>query len=750
MSRKPLSIARKNARDTLSTAIAAALIGSLGAPAALAQQAPQRADRGAVLENIVVTARKLEENLQDVPIAITALSSDRLTEWQITDLSQITGRVPSLTFQSQNSLESEIFIRGVGSVRLNGATADASVGTFLDEIYLGRRGSATPPIFDLERVEVLRGPQGTLFGKNVVGGAISLITAKPQFEKGGSFNASYGNYNTLLTGGHVTGQLGENSAGRLAFYQNSRDGYARNIVRGEDMEDLEAYALRGSWLWNINERVTLNVSADASKDSSGGPSRRSVDNPTVPGFGPVTPNLATNNPRHNQSPFNQYAKKETYGITARLDVDLSFGDLVYLSSVRRGEGDVRWTQAGTGSPPSLTSSTLTQSEENTGITQEIRISSPQDQRFRWIGGLYYLDDDTRRTSRNTADSFLPGGPGSLRDILDGDNMYIQRGVSRNYAAFGELAYDITDDFKITVGARYTVDKKDWDVDAVEFSFGPPGSILSTAPLLGPFSVSTNDTWRELTPKATAEWRFQEGKLAYGSISKGFKGGGWQAGAANEIAASTPYDPETAWTYEIGLKADFFDNRVRMNLAAFYTDFEDLQVELLDDVNLVLVVANASDAKIKGIEGEFQVRAHEYVTLFASGSILDAKYKDYIDPLRGSDFSDNRMQRTPRYQYNLGADFSMPMRNNLDLTANVEYMYQDDMFFQPDNTNFVPGYGLLDARIGVAAADGSWSLQAFGRNLNDELYRISSIPFIGDEFSLFGPPRTYGVMFRRNF
>ncbi|WP_411820886.1 TonB-dependent receptor [Hyphococcus formosus] len=744
-------IGKPHAKMALLQATALATLLSGAAHAQSESQAAETNSR-AGLDTIVITARKVEENLQDVPIAVTALGGEQLKESQITDLSQIAGRVPSFTYQSQNSMESEIFIRGVGSVRLNGATADASVGTFIDEIYIGRRGSATPPIFDLERLEVLRGPQGTLFGKNVVGGALSLVTAKPQFEFGGGGYVSYGNYNTIHATGHVTGPITENVALRLALYQNRHDGYAENIVRNEELEDLESYAGRISLLWNLNDNMTLNLSADASTEEGGGPSRHSVDNPFVPGFGPVSPNLISQDPRTNESPYEQYARKETAGITARFEWDMGPVTATYLGAFRKGDGDARWTQAGAGAPPSLTDSTLTQLERHTGITQEIRFASAQDQRFRWLAGLYYLDDNTRRQSRNTAISFLPGGAGSTRDILDGDNEFFQVGVSKNYAAFGEVAYDITDDLTITAGGRYTIDKKTWDIEVVEYSLGPDGmdNIFSTAPVQGEYQVSTDDKWSEFTPKVTLDWRFADGKIAYLSAAKGFKGGGWQGGAANATAAETPYSPETAWTYEAGLKTDLFDNRVRFNLAAFYTDFKDLQVELLDDVNLVLVVANAADATIKGVEAEFQGKPHDYITIFASGSYLDAEYKNYIDPLRGIDYSGNQIQRTPEYQFNVGGNFEMPISNNVNFVANADYGYQAKMFYGPANTNLEPGYGLLDLRAGIAAPDGSWSLQFYGRNMTDKLYRVSIIPFAGDEFSAFGAPRTYGIKFATSF
>ncbi len=701
------------------------------------------------LEEVVVSARKVTENLQDVPIAVTAFSGEKLGEDQIYDLMQLVGKVPSMTIQSQNNIESEIFIRGVGTVRLNGATADASVGYFLDEVYIGRRGASTPPIFDLERLEVLRGPQGTLFGKNVVGGALNLTTAKPQFEMGGSGYLAVGDYGAISSGGHVTGPLSENAAVRFAFYQNKHDGYARNVVAGYEMEDLESYAARGSLLWNPNEDMTFELIVDGSTDTGHGPSRHAVDNPFSPGIGPVT-SAVSSDPRTNHSPYAQWAKKDTSGITARFDWDLGAVNMTYLGAIRNGEADQAWSQAGAGSPPSLTSSVLTQTEDNTGLTQELRFASEQDQRLRWLVGLYYLDDDTDRTSRNTATSFLPGGAGSTGDVLDGDNEYIQTGISKNYAIFGDVNFDLTDTLTLSLGGRYTEDRKTWDVEAVEYSYGRPGGVLSTAPLLGPFLVNTKESWNEFTPKAILDWQVADSQLLYFSVAKGFKGGGWQGGAANAIAASTPYEPETAWNYEVGFKSELFDRRVRLNLAAFYTDFEDLQVELLDDVNLVLVVANAADATIKGIEGEFEFLLHENVSLYSSASYIEAEYKNYIDPLRGIDYSGNRIQRTPEFQGNVGLDLNVPFSDDLEFQGNIQYGYQSKMYYGPDNTNLEPGYGLLDLRAGIGSADGKWQVYGYMKNATDELYRVSIIPFAGDEFSIFGAPQTYGVRVAMTF
>ena len=731
--------------NKLYLSVSLAVAASASVPASLAQD-----NSTGGLEEVVVVARKTQESLQEVPIAVSVLQGKKLTEDNIFDLSQIVGRVPSFNYQSQSATGSEISIRGIGTVRSFGATADSSVGTFLDEVYIGRRGSATPPVFDLERIEVLRGPQGHLFGKNVVGGALSMISAKPQFERGGSVYAGVGDYDQIQSGGHITGPLGDDLAARFAFYQNRRDGYAQNIVFGEELEDQEAYAGRLSFAWNISDTARLDLIMDASKERGNGQSRHAVDDPTVEGPGTVTPFLRSQDPRTNESPYDQWSEKQTSGITARLEWDIGDLTATYVAAYRRGDGYVRWTQTGNTAPPTLTDSTLTSPEDYTGLTQELRLASSQDQRFRWLAGLYYLKEDTDKQTRNKAKSFLPGGPGSLRDILDGDYNIVESATSEDFAIFADTNFDITDTLTLNIGGRFTKNEKENDVEAIVLDLGPPGSLVPTAPVTGPYEIQDSDSWSEFTPRVALDWRFTDDVLFYGSAAKGFKGGGWQGGAGTALSANIAFDPETALTYEVGMKSEWADSRLRVNVAAFRTDFEDLQVELLDDVNLVLVVANAADAEISGLEVEVESYINDNFSLYGSASFLDAEYKDYIDPLRGIDYSGNQIQRTPEYQYNIGMDFNFPLSDRLDLSGNVNYSYLDDFFYGPQETNFEPGYGLLDARLSLGTNDGDWSVTAWGRNLTDELYRISIITFVGDEFGSYGAPRTYGLTFTKNF
>lgn len=743
---------RRLKKAGLLTALLSAVSGPALAQATANAPANANVDDGLVLAEIVVTARKKAESLQSVPIAVTAIDGEALRASALTDISELASRTPSFTFQQQNALEQELFIRGIGTVRLNSATADPSVGVFLDEVYIGRRGTATPPVYDLERVEVLRGPQGTLFGKNVVGGAISFITARPKDTTEHYASVSVGNYGAIASQAYVTGALTDTVKARLSLYQNRHDGYASNIVTGQELEDLDSYAGRLSVQIDPNEALSVLVVADYSHDDGGGSARHAVDDPTkaTPGF--IAGALKSKNPRTTETPYDQYMRRNGSGLTVRADYDFDGPVLTYLGAVRRGDAANRWSQPGAASPPSITDSVLTQKEDYVGLTQELRLASDQSGSLRWLGGLYFLHERTKRSSRNTANSFLPGGAGSTRDSLDGDNIFIATGKAPNYAAFGEMEYDLTPDLTLSAGLRYTIDHKTFDSEGRILSLGPAGqtNTLSPAPLQSPYHIYVDQTWRRLTPRVLLEWSPEKGTMLYGSVTRGFKGGGWQGAAANAQNASVSYNPETAMNYEAGIKTELFNDRARFNLAAFYTDFKDLQVEQLDDVALTLVVANAASAKIKGVEAEFQLQATRELSFAASGSLLHARYGKYIDVIRKLDFTDNKMQRTPDYQFSLSANYSVEVGSEMKLGANLSYVYQDSIYWGPDNTNREPGYGQVDARISLGHVDGSWQVTVYGKNLTDELYRTSIIPFAGDEVSLYGAPRTYGVRMSTRF
>jgi len=726
----------------------------------IAQEAIDASDP---IEEVLVSARRRgDERLQDVPIAVSVLAEEALRKANIVDLAEVAARTPSFTFGQQIGNQHEVVIRGIGTLRLTGSTAEPSVGLFIDEIYVGRRGTATPPLFDLERVEVVRGPQGTLYGKNVVGGAVNLITAKPNRETSARISAGYGQFDVFggrhiwEGSGYITGGLGEAGAGRLAVYYRNHDGYSRSTSFNEQLDDQDTYAVRGSLAFEPSEALDIHVTADFSHNESNGQSRRALDDASIPGVGAVVGSgMLSSNVRESDAPWDQWEDQDTAGLTARFDYALAGGNtLTYLSAVRYGDFSGRYSLVGTRSPPSLTDAANGQHEKYVGITQDLRLSSAADGQgpLRWVAGLYFLREDTDIIDNSIATTFLSVlGPGAVGDILDGEFIYDQENITRSSAVYGELTWSMTERLSLTVGGRYTYDDKEYRNRSECLDFGAqPNFIFCVAPLGAEFwNIRTSKDWSELTPKASLDWSASDDALLYVSAARGFKGGGWQGKPGTAAAALLPYDPEIAWTYEAGAKTNWADGRVRANVALFHTDFDDLQVEQLDDAGLTLIIDNAASATINGIELELLFRPWSALQLWLNGSYLESEYEDFIDSA-GNDLSGNQLARTPEYMFAGGVDYSVALSSVLTLDARAEYQWQDDMPWLVENTVYEKSYGLLDARIALGSRNDGWEVALFGKNLTDELYRVDAIPFLGDVFSRFGPPRSYGVQFTQSF
>ena len=726
----------------------------------LAQNAAEPSDQ---IEEVLVSARRRgDERLQVVPLAVSVLSAEALRKANIVDLSEVAARTPSFTFGQQIGNQHEVVIRGIGTLRLTGSAAEPSVGLFIDEVYVGRRGTATPPLFDLERVEVVRGPQGTLYGKNVVGGAVNLISAKPSAEPSAAVSAAYGQFDTFggrniwEGSGYVTGEVGDAGLGRLAAYYRKRDGYSRSTTFNQQLDDQDTYALRGSLTFEPSDVLDIRVTADFSHNESNGQSRRAVDDESIPGVGAVVGSgLLSRNVRESDAPWDQWEEQDTAGLTARIDYQLAGGNtLTYLSAVRYGDFSGRYSLVGTRSPPSLTDAANGQHEKYVGITQDLRLSSPEDAKgaLRWVAGLYFLREDTDLIDNSMATTFLSVlGPGSVGDILDGEFIYDQENITKSSAAYGELTWSMSERLSLTAGGRYTYDDKKYRNRSECVNYGAqPDFIFCVAPLgAETWNIRTSKDWGEFTPKASLDFRASDESLLYISAARGFKGGGWQGKPGTAAAAVWPYDPETAWTYEVGAKTEWAQGRVRANIAIFHTDFDDLQVEQLDDAGLTLIIDNAASATIDGVELELLFRPVSPLQVWLSGSYLDSEYQDFIDSA-GNDLSSNQLARTPELMLSGGVDYTVVLTPVLTLDARVEYQWQDDMPWLVENTVYEDSYGLLDARVGLGSRSDGLEVALFGKNLTDELYRVDAIPFLGDVFSRFGPSRSYGVQFSKTF
>ena len=835
-----LDLMRQSARRGPSVAYAVATI--LSAAAAM----PARAQTAEGLEEVVVTAQRRETSLQTTAVAITAFSGERLAEDKIFTVGDLANSVPAFSLTALSPLDLELNIRGITNTRLDSPTADPSVGTFVDGVYIGRTGDYNFDFYDLERIEVIRGPQGVLLGKNVVGGALSVITAAPKFENSGEAMLSFGNYDAITAAGHVTGGLSDDVAGRASFQARKRSGYARDVLHARDVEDLTSFQGRVQLLWEPGDNGwRIRGIADYSEDSTNGINTVAVDggikgcetsylrtNCTRPwsnlraylGLTDERQNIAQSIQYKDQPRVNQFMERDGFGLT--LDVEKDFKAFTFnsLTGYREAQSDqiydqtgagpealnwsvpewaayIAWINAKFGTRPPVSNNgqflfaqPVGEAIDADAFSQEFRFTSnPSDSRFDWIGGLFYKKDSVEKVDRFIGENFLgavlPGGNNPL-STLSGENRWENDGETENMAVFAQVGFKFTDSLKLNVGVRYTSDDKSGTVSGLVVETGdrfspndpranvtietlcraPDGTIIRTptggtgvatcdAPNQWIFAEGTGyktnygEKWTQVTPQATLEWTITPEIFTYLTYSEGFKGGGFDDTPANVTQATTPFDPEEAKNYELGIKSDFFDNRFRVNADVFFMDYTNLQVTQTNAACLCNITDNAASAEIMGVEAEFSFLPIDSLRLSLAGSYVDATYKDFlesaIDPTTGLqlDSSDNRMQRTPETQVSGGVDYTMGLGSwGKALNFRLNYTWQSDMYWATDNIAQEDSYGLLDARIGLAPEGAPWQVAVWGRNVTDELYRTNIIPFFGEEVSQFGPPRTYGVDF----
>lgn len=745
----------KNQRSTATAASGIALLTAMACGAASAQDNPpsQTADASPALEEVLVTSQKREERLQDVPAAISAVSGVDVQRDRLNDVYALAASVPSFNMTQDSAVSQQLNIRGVVSVKLNDASAEPSVGMFVDEVYVPRMGSAFTDFYDLERIEVIRGPQGVLLGKNVIGGALSVITAKPAFERDARVTASFGNYASKMVEGFVNGPLGDSVAARVAFKYGDRDGYNENILLNRELDDLTSYQARAQFLYR-NDAADLRMlfALDYGKDDSNGTIRAAIDDFAVAGIGPIQAWRTARGigPRQDFSTQPEYVRRKSVGASLRIDWGAFDGaTLTSITAYRDSTAEWGYNQIGSGgSPafPSIVDTFVFQTEEPTSVSQELRLASDaSDSPLEWLVGAYYQHDSVKRPYQHLAkDSPLP--------TFTGHSFYDASAKIDTTAAFGQVGYSFGGGFKFTAGVRYLRDDKTGrkNVTCLE-DFGDGRCVT---PLAGPkgtrWSVDYGKVWTATTPQGTLEWRPNEAFMVYASAARGFKGGGWDFIPPTPLAATISFEPEEVVNYELGIKTDLLERRLRVNAAVFQMDYTDLQAQRTDLVCLCLITSNAGKARIEGAEIELTAAVTNTLTLRAAGSFLDPKYIDY-DDRRGNVYNGKVMQRTPKTKYNLGLDYAMGTGEwSEGITLRVNYSHQSKIFWAPDNISYEPAYGLLDASVRIQKPGSNWMLTLWGKNLDDQLYSQLGLPFLGDLVEVWGPPRTYGVDFTYSF
>jgi len=703
-----------------------------GLPPAL-QAASSESDRA--IEEIVVSAQRVEQNLQDVPIAVTAFGQDALRVNRMDAMIDIARRTPSFTATEVNPGEPNLAIRGIGTEGINSnAGGDPSVALFLDGVYIGRGGAAPIELYDLERVEVLRGPQGTLFGKNVVGGAVVLTSRRPSLdERFVEVDATFGNYDRIELLGRFNYAVNDDVAVSGAVSSTNRDGYTLNETTGNRVDDEKVAGGRLSVRYRPNEQLDAIVTLDHVDQDQRGQPRDNVCDATFNG-GVHCVGVDPDRRRVN-AVEDGYLRREVTGLTANVDYALDWATLTSVTAYRTADyahADPFFSNPI--NPPFQIESFNENIEDTWQFSQEVRLAFDlPESRLNGVAGVYYLTEDVERNEILVQDFPVP--------VVSGTGSFPQQVDAESFALFGQVNFDATARLSLTAGARMTWEKKDADLAAVllEGPGLPP-------PLTEEFDIDADESWDAFTPRFAVSYRLNDDALLYASAARGFKSGGYQGTPGTAASAAIAYDPEFAWSYEAGAKTQWLEDSLRVNVAAFYTDYEDLQVSQLVPLCCV-VIGNAATAEIQGAEVEVTYRPAPGFDVNASYSYLDAEFESFASGAT-ADHTGNTLPRAPEHKWNFGAQYEWSAGEAGVLLARVDWTRQSKIFFEASNTplEVQDRYDLLDARLALRAHDDSWEVALWGKNLDDELIRTHIVAFapFRQQLNTYQPPRTYGV------
>lgn len=692
------------------------------------------------LEEIFVTARKVEENTQTTPIALTALSEATLERKQITNVEAIQYTTPNVTITPLvGNSGVGITIRGQAGSE-NTSASDAAVGVYVDGVYVARSTGGLLDLVDVERVEVLRGPQGTLFGRNTTGGALNIVTPDPIPEFTGHLKAKVGNYDKRSVEGVVNLPLVEEAlAARISFKHDKHDGYGKSLATGRELANLESNFIRGVIKLEPDDSPWyVTVNGDYYTRKGNGPiaalhavnprSAAAIDMSllNVAGFnfpaGPLTDYFADDF-YENYSGSKGYEDIEVWGTSIRAGLDFDWGSLLSITAYRTTTNNVYTDTDGT---PLNVIEFEQNNEQVHQITQEFQLSGYTDN-IDWITGIFFFTEENEDlTESSTANTY-----GEVEN--------------ESQAIFGQATYSFTPALRVTGGLRYTEDERELALMITD----PSGAVcrVTSVDVPGTCMNTRSAKYDYWSYTLSADYAFSEDLFGYIKTSKANRAGGF-----NTRQVAPPFEPEEVTDYEVGLKANFFENRLRTNLAVFYTQYDEVQRTILSLAAGAPspLTQNAAKATIPGIELEVSALPHPNLEVGFSLGIIDPEYDEYTDEL-GNDLSSYPFLQTSEETYNVYATYTQPLQMG-DLVLHADYGYQSERYYnytpQTAAFNRQEGYGLLNARITMDLVDTGVKLGLWGRNLTDEEYNTYILdtyttPF-GYNSGYRGEPRTFGA------
>jgi len=740
-----------------------------------------------ILEEVVVTANKREQSLQKVPISINALTGNDIASSNITNLNDVGHLVPGLQIHNEFGVATPLtFLRGIGNASFV-TTSITPIGFYINGVYIGQNIAQGLALFDLERIEVLRGPQGTLFGRNTTGGAINVITSKPQVgaDPAGDIKVAVGRFQTLNADASFGDSIGESFAYRLAMSRQSDNGAFRNVnpafVRrnGSEASDIDMTSARLQLLWELGDSFTALVSLHGGKSDGGnviskpgfilGNPPRNCPAGAVSGavlngcsdpYGFGIRDSANTHETTEQTVSTELV--ETHGAVAELNWQR--GDYTFTSVTAWDSAELERLHDSDGHSLSFLTSTFL--ADTSYWSQEFRATSNFTGSFNWVGGLYFYGDENTSFAHYQVGDL--GGTG-IAQVMD------QK--TSSHAAFADGTYELSERWTLTAGARWTSDKRDAAIQTwATNSFGvlgapavPANIMLALSPyekisvaqartaFLAPLIPANRllRTWKKWSGRLSLSYDVDDDTLAYASLSRGFKGGEFNGAAIIVPSEVSLTDPEYLNSYELGVKSTMLDGRLRANIAVFHMQYKNQQVQsFVNPDSSFPSLTNVGEAEINGAEFETQFRVND-AWLFSFGGtwLPDANFTKFLDPKVG-DRSGNRLPQSPKWSLNAQARYETTVGGDNLLSIQVQGRWNSERYFTVENR---PGlredsYAVVDARAAYRFMSDKAEVGLFAKNLFDKEYFASAYgleSFGGNVFQP-GRPRVYGADFSYRF
>ncbi|CAH0990574.1 Pesticin receptor [Sinobacterium norvegicum] len=701
-------------RKPLAAVIAMASVGLTSA--AMAQ------NNTPALEEVVVTAEKREASLQDTPISIAAFDQTELDKYRIENIGDLEGMTPNLSITpfptSRSSLV--VFIRGIGN-NDSQTTQDPAVGIYMDGVYVGRSTGLTTDVAALERIEILRGPQGTLYGRNTTGGAINYVTTKPTQEFGFQQKVSGGNNDYWQSVTTVdSGEVIDGLTSKLTFLKSHNGGWVENTGSGNDFGEEEKTAGRVAISFAPTEELSFDYGYDYSENT--GPQQFYQTT-----WSSVGPYQAKRQDKGAWAEDVEDSNTKVYGHSLTASYDLGAAVIKSITAYRNLDESIIQDYSGQSFAPGFRVNIDVNHEQ---WSQEFQLLGDIGDNINYVTGLYYYKEKALEQEYDTA----PLPPTYAVGVVE--NRYIQ---SRNeaLAAYGQMTYSFNEMIDLTAGLRYTEDKREASKDSINFTQQHSGS----------------ETYSNINPSLTLNVHWMDDVSTYAKVVNGYKSGGFNARSTEE-GFQKPFDEEELWSYELGLKSMLLDDRVRLNAAVFYNDYSNMQIQQITDNTKIFLtdVFNAGEATTQGIELDVTAMIIEGLSVTANYAYLDAEFDKVSDGQSGADVTSSyTMPYAPENSYNISLDHTLAI-GDMTLASSLNYNWRDVQFgtaANPDMEGFkIDSYGLLNGRVQLSgvkiAGDSELEFGLWGKNLADEEYIVHTISQGVMHNGYFGEPLSYGL------